>query len=85
VSKPRKRAAKTEPAPEPFAFTDPDAGLIGPGAAGSLHDIPDCLVCYAQGGGGHGQNCPNAGTDPADWVTEPPHGMSRPETAASRG
>jgi hypothetical protein len=72
----------SEPAAaEPFAYTDPDAGVIGPGGTGSLHGIPDCMICLAQGGGGHGQNCPNAGKDPADWVTEPPPGMTLPGVA----
>jgi len=67
------------PAAEPFAYDDPDHGQIGRGGTGSLHGVPECLVCFAEGGGGHGSGCPNAGKDPEDWVTGPPDGWARPE------
>jgi hypothetical protein len=64
------------PAPEPFAYDDADHGKIGRGGTGSLHGVPECLVCFAEGGGGHGSGCPNAGKDPEDWVTAPPDGWA---------
>jgi hypothetical protein len=67
---------------EPYAYTDPDYGHIGLGGTGDHSAIPECPVCYAYGGGGHGGGCPNAGKDLADWVTEPPAGWSRPERRA---
>jgi hypothetical protein len=88
-----EQAESTEPAPPPPAeppaavpaadlaapeFPNPDSGQIGLGATGDLPDYPECPVCYAHGGGGHGSQCPNAGKDPADWVTEPQAGWARP-------
>lgn len=71
--------------PAPYAYDDPDHGQVGPGGTGSLTGIPECGVCYAQGGGGHGGGCPNAGRDPADWVTDPPDGWARPGAVAGYG
>ena len=80
MSPARKR--KATPAPEPYAYADPDAGVVGRGADGNL-DVPECPLCYAQGGGGHGSNCPNAGLDPADWATELPDGWTGPERSTA--
>jgi hypothetical protein len=55
--------------------------LIGRGGAGPDPDIPECPVCYARGGGGHGGFCPNRDLAPGYWVTEPPPGMERPSRA----
>jgi hypothetical protein len=83
-----------DPEPEPaaapvlevfYGAADPDLGQIGPGGTGSLNGIPDCPVCFAQGGGGHGAGCPNVGKDPDSWVTEPPDGWTRPQVRASYG
>ena len=68
-----------------FAYDDPDHGQIGRGGTGSLPGIPDCPVCFAQGGGGHGGGCPNAGQDPGDWVTGPPDGWSGPQAQPGYG
>jgi hypothetical protein len=79
-------SAPAAPGPEAFfTYTDPDHGQIGRGGTGSLHGIPGCPVCFAEGGGGHGAGCPNAGKDPQDWVTEPPDGWTRPQETASYG
>ena len=64
-----------------YEYTDPDIGQIGQGGSGSMAEIPQCPVCFAYGGGGHGGGCPNAGKDPADWVTDPPPGWLRPGEA----
>lgn len=56
---------------------------IGLGGAGLDPAIPECSCCYAYGGGGHGGFCPNAGGKPrAQWVTEPPEGVTRPRRPA---
>lgn len=57
---------------------------IGHGGDGSDPAIPECPVCYARGGGGHGGFCPNMSDTleplpPDQWVTEPPPGLDRPE------
>jgi hypothetical protein len=62
-----------------LGFPNPDSGQIGPGESGTAEGVPECPVCYARGGGAHGSHCPNAGLDPADWVTEPQAGWARPE------
>ena len=62
-------------------YTDTTPSVVGLGGSG-YHDMPECPVCYAHGGGGHGSGCPNAGKDPADWVLDPPDGWSRPERPA---
>ncbi len=51
---------------------------IGGGGGGSDPDIPECPVCYARGGGGHGGFCPNAGKPPDQWTSEPPPGYRKP-------
>jgi hypothetical protein len=47
------------------------AARIGRGGGGSDESIPECPVCGAYGGGGHGGLCPNAGKSPEEWVTNP--------------
>jgi hypothetical protein len=56
--------------------------VIGQGATGNLDEYPECPLCLAHGGGGHGSNCPNAGKDPADWLSLPPDGWTAPGRAA---
>jgi hypothetical protein len=73
------------PQPEQAGYDDPDYGQVARGATGSMTEIGECQVCYAQGGGGHGSGCPNAGRDPADWVTEPPDGWDKPAPLVSYG
>lgn len=41
---------------------------IGHGGRGSDAGIPECPVCGAFGGGGHGGFCPNMSTNPEEWV-----------------
>lgn len=50
-------------------------GQVGQGGGGSDETIPECPVCHAYGGGGHGGFCPNQGYDPARWTTQPPAGF----------
>lgn len=50
---------------------------IGQGGSGN-DATPECPVCYARGGGGHGGLCPNAGKPPEQWTPEPPPGWRRP-------
>jgi hypothetical protein len=45
---------------------------LGLGGRGPDPGIPECPLCYAYGGGGHGGFCPNAGKPPEQWVTELP-------------
>jgi hypothetical protein len=64
-----------------ITFEDvPGWGLpqIGQGGSGSDPAIPECPACFAQGGGGHGGFCPNAGKPPELWSGEPPPGYQRP-------
>jgi hypothetical protein len=83
MSAPRKtatdKAADKAAVPEAYAYTDPDAQVIGAGASGDLPGYLQCPVCLAHGGGGHGSNCPNAGQDPADWEQLPPDGWASPD------
>jgi hypothetical protein len=51
---------------------------IGQGGLGDNLDIPECPVCWACGGGGHGGFCPNGGKQFVQWVREPPPGFVRP-------
>ena len=48
---------------------------IGQGGTGTDKAIPECPVCHAYGGGGHGGMCPNAGKAISQWVEEPPAGF----------
>jgi hypothetical protein len=57
---------------------------IGTGGNGSNRQIPECPVCWARGGGGHGGFCPNAGKPPLQWVTEPPADYVRPQYPEGR-
>lgn len=53
--------------------------VIGRGETGTDPDGPECGVCYAIGGGGHGGFCPNAGNpDPDTWTTDAPPGYEKP-------
>jgi len=79
---PRRPHKLPDPAPGTYAYTDPDAQVIGQGATGNLDEYPECPLCLAHGGGGHGSNCPNAGKDPADWLSLPPDGWTAPGRAA---
>jgi hypothetical protein len=79
--------ADDEPDPEPetaSALRQPPGSVqftvhhqVGLGGAPDL-TTPECPVCWAWGGGGHGGFCPNAGKPPAQWVNGPPPGYSRP-------
>lgn len=40
---------------------------IGRGGGGPDPSIPECPVCGAHGGGGHGGLCPNMGKPPEEW------------------
>lgn len=52
-------------------------GQVGQGGAGTDAAIPECPVCHAYGGGGHGGFCPNMHEpDPARWVSLPPQGLT---------
>jgi len=66
-----------------YEYPDPDAGIIGQGATGDHADIPECPLCRAHGGGGHGSNCLNTGKDPADWISELPDGWTGPERSTA--
>lgn len=52
--------------------------FIGQGGGGPDQSAPECPVCYAYGGGGHGGYCPNASRPLDQWVTDPPPGWERP-------
>lgn len=53
--------------------------VIGRGETGTDPDGPECKVCYAIGGGGHGGFCPNAGNaDPDTWTADAPPGYEKP-------
>lgn len=59
---------------------------IGLGGRGYDRSIPECPVCWAFGGGGHGGYCPNGGGRPrSQWVSDPPDGISRPPRPAGWG
>lgn len=57
---------------------------IGGGGDGNNRQIPECPVCWARGGGGHGGLCPNAGKPLSRWVTEPPLGYLPPDYPKGR-
>lgn len=38
-------------------MTEPKLSYIGQGGGGSDDTVPECPVCGAYGGGGHGGNC----------------------------
>jgi len=49
------------------------------GGGGQGHgSAPECQVCWARGGGGHGGGCPNADKPPEQWTDEPPPGWVKP-------
>jgi len=51
---------------------------LGRGGTGPDKFIPECPLCHAYGGGGHGGFCPNAGRPPENWVTDLPEGFTGP-------
>lgn len=57
---------------------------IGLGGNGADRSYPECRVCYARGGGGHGGFCPNSGKKVSLWVTVPPPGFLLPNYPADR-
>lgn len=58
---------------------------IGTGGDGANRQFPECPVCYARGGGGHGGFCPNAGgKSPDQWAMTPPAGYLRPDYPEGR-
>lgn len=57
---------------------------LGLGGTGWDPAVPECPLCYAYGGGGHGGLCPNARRPPADWVTVLPAGYTGPAPRSSR-
>jgi hypothetical protein len=44
--------------------------VVGGGGIGTDPSIPECPICHAKGGGGHGGGCRNAGRPPAEWVEQ---------------
>lgn len=42
---------------------------VGRGGKGRDPSIPECPICLAVGGGGHGGGCPNAGKPVSQWVS----------------
>lgn len=57
---------------------------IGLGGTGPDKNIPECPVCWAYGGGGHGGYCPNGGGRPVvQWVSDPPSNRRSPERPES--
>lgn len=57
---------------------------VGLGGNGVDRSIPECPVCYARGGGGHGGGCPNSGNDKRFWVMTAPAGWMSPDYPQSR-
>lgn len=43
---------------------------IGRGGGGSDSNIPECPLCHAYGGGGHGGGCPNSDRPVEQWTSE---------------
>lgn len=56
---------------------------IGRGGTGTDECIPECPVCHAFGGGGHGGMCPNADRSQAEWTDQLPDGYSGPPELTS--
>ena len=48
----------------------PQGLTVGPGGHGPDPSIPECPICHAHGGGGHGGGCPNHGMTPDVWLVE---------------
>lgn len=42
---------------------------VGRGGKGNQPGFPECPICEAEGGGGHGGGCPNAGKPVSQWVS----------------
>ena len=72
--------AAREQAPDMTFLNQPLTVLheIGLGGNGLDPDIPECPLCYARGGGGHGGFCPNATRVPMNWVDEIPVSFRKP-------
>lgn len=58
--------------------------IIGKGGTGPDPTVPECPICYASGGGGHGGFCPNAKLNEGSWLAEPPAHMDRPNRDSPR-
>ena len=46
-----------------------DGSSVGRGGGGNDVRIPECPICFARGGGGHGGGCRNAGRPISEWTT----------------
>jgi hypothetical protein len=72
------------PAPENIpAFRAEDYQIsalhqIGLGGDGLDRRTPECGICWARGGGGHGGFCPNSGKPHSQWITVAPAGYLSP-------
>jgi hypothetical protein len=68
--------------PEPELLSP--VAQIGLGGNGADRGYPECRICYARGGGGHGGFCPNSGMVHGLWVTRPPTGYLMPDYPLDR-